>query len=494
MAAYGDDTGLGAVSGSNRPQYHLDLVRSKWQTLVTPFITGWASGGVFAEGTNYESTRPMAMVADSFLTSFADNRYASLPFFRAAYQWQLQQVAPDLVHYIYLGEQARDSEGGIIYYERSNHLMLASFPGVATPAEKAMSYSIVQHWPVRQPDASLGLAALDLVYWDLGVTPSADLSSLPKGFVDRPSGVVVYRNDWSDPNSTLLFFESGKILESHQLFNANGLMIWKGGYWVLGHGQMWDHEYDLGQSSTLYTSGGQQTWQEATDSGGVLLASDVQSSYVYVAGQAKEAYGRATSRPLADFVRKVVYLPSLEAFVIADRVVKNAAADTLTWKWWARGAGDAAPTANGASFVLQNRDGSANLYGQTLSNDTSVSRSTGTGGHYIETVRADGLAQAVAITALRLGTTPGAAATQSASLINVRIGGWHIALGKSEAAQSTVTFDSDAAQFVVTDLERNVTYQATGGGSTAEATSSADGVVTFNLPASASRTVTVTRR
>jgi hypothetical protein len=494
IAAYGDDTKSGTASGANRPEYHINLVRAKWHTLVEPFITGWAKGGVFAEGTNYESTRPMAMFADAFYSSMNDATYQSRPFFKQLYQWQLQQVTPDGQHYVYLGEQARDSEGSIIYYERTHHLMLAAFPNIATATEKAISYHMASQWTINQ-NSLLGLTALDMIYWDLAVTPSADRSSLPRAFIDPSTGLVVYRTSQTDPDATLVMFESGLLLESHQLFNANGLMMWKGDFWTLGHGQMCDHEYDLSQSSTIFTNAGQQTWQEATNEGGHLLAADAQSGYLYAAGQAKEAYGRQDSRPLTDFVRKIAYIVDLDAVVVMDRVAKSAAATELTWRWWACQQ-TGTPTATGADFSFTNLNGDVRLYGQNVLGGTAAQRATDTHAYVIETTSNTGSTGAqFAVTAMRHGSAPGASATETADRISTLLGGnFLVSFGKAETAAATVTLNTNASRFLVADLTPNAGYRASDGTNTADVQTSTSGVAFFNLNGSGTRQVTLTRQ
>lgn len=492
LAAHGDDTGVGTVSGANRPQYHAHLTRTKWSSLVVPFFRGWARGGVVAEGTNYEPTRTAALFADAFRTSVSDSAYVSDPFFRAIYQWQLQQVAPNGQHFVYLGEQARDSEGSIIYYERTHHLMLTAFPDVATPTETAISYRMASQWPINR-NSTLGLTALDMIYWDTSVIPAADTAALPKWFIDPTTGVVVYRTSHTDPSATLIFFESGPILESHQLFNANGLMVWKGGYWVLGHGQMWDREYDLSQSSTLFTSAGRQTWQEATGGGGRLLAADATESYLYVAGQARDAYGAEANRPLSDFVRKVVYIVDLDALVVVDRVGKSASSSTLTWRWWARPAAGS-PNAVGATFLFSNRDGSATLFGENVVGGTATAGATGTGAYFVETTSASSTTTELAVTAMRLGTTPNATVDESNDRVSVRLSNWLVSVATTDVRAESLAVSSDASRFLVADLVPNADYLASDGPSSAQITASAAGVVVFDLSGSGARQVTITRR
>jgi len=492
LAASGDDTGVGQISGADRPEYHVALARQKWSKLVVPFITGWARGGVFAEGTNYESTRNMALFADAFRTALGDSTYVSHQFFAALYDWQLQQVVPDGTHYVYLGEQARDSEGSIIYYERTHHLMLTSFPDVATPTETAISYYMAQQWPINQ-NSTLGLTALDMIFWNMSVVPATDRAALSKWFIEPVTGVVVYRTSNTDRDATLVFFESGPILESHQLFNANGLMVWKGGYWVLGHGQMWDREYDLGQSSTVYSNAGQQTWQEATGGGGQLLAADATDEYLYVAGQGRDAYGRAGSRPFTDFVRKVAYVADLDALVVFDRITKSSAASTLTWKWWARPA-NGSPAASGQNFSFSNMDGSAELFGQNLIGRSAAARATGSGAYFVESSSASGEPQEFAVTAMRLGTTPNAIATEIADRLFVTIAGRLISVAKNEDRSTSVTFNSNAGRFLIADLLPDASYRAADGTSSVTVRASSAGIAWFDLGGSGTRQISVTRQ
>lgn len=496
LAAYGDDTKTGAVSGTNRAEYHVDLARRKWSTYVVPFITGWARGGVFAEGTNYESTRTMAMFADAFWTSLNDTTYVADPFFQKLYVWQLHQNAPNGTNYVYLGEQARDSEGGIIYYERSHHLMLSAFPNVATATEKAISYKMVQKWPINQ-NSLLGLTAVDMIYWDQTVTPATTYAPLQKWFIDPTTGVVVYRTSQTDENATLVFFESGPLLESHQLFNANGLMVWKGGFWVLGHGQMSDREYDLSQSSTVYTSDGKQTWQEATGGGGKLLSWDANDAYLYTAGQAKEAYTNPNNRPvkpITDFVRKVAYLVDIDALVVADRVSKQNPASTLSWKWWGRPPAGTELQASGNTFSMTNMGGDHTIYGQNVIGGTPTANNTGTpvrAGYFVQTTSAGGAATEFAVTAMRIGSAVGASGADDGTRLNTRIGAWMVSFSKNEVASASVTLNTDASKFLVSDLTPNASYAVSGGPTV---TATAAGVIKFDLAGSGSRQVTITRQ
>jgi hypothetical protein len=138
-------------------------------------------------------------------------------------------------------------------------------------------------------------------------------------------------------------------------------------------------------------------------------------------------------------------------------------------------------------------DGSFTLYGENLLGGTAVPRATGSGGHYVETVLGPGATQEFAITAMRIGSAPGASATQSGTRLDVRIGSWLVSFGSNESPASSITIDSDASRFVLSDLSPDASYAIRDAQNSVAARSSAAGVLTFRLPASGRRNITVQR-
>jgi hypothetical protein len=366
LAAAGDDTGIGTVSGSDRPTYHQTLALSKWNSAAVPYFSTTGAGGGWSEGTGYGvgDTWYAGRFADAFLTAGEplDN-----PWFTSAVKWLLHITMPGGMFKIPFGDQARVSTAPLFTYDRIAMLdVLASAKVDATLASQVQAWlSLVDQVPTREVGVPSVLTD-ELLHYDPAQSAASDLSGLPKGYLDQGDGAFIYRQSWTDPNGTVLVFRSGPMGESHSGLDANSLRIWKGSFWVSADANIYSAS-GIQQATQGYNSltvGG--TGQTHHD-GAYLVATQTSDTLVVVRGQASTGYlpvgthaGDKTSVP--DYLRTVAYLPQQDVFVIVDRATVVDASKAKVWRWQMKDI----PQVSGNTFRLQNPAGDARCFGSVL--------------------------------------------------------------------------------------------------------------------------------
>ncbi|TSC71929.1 MAG: fibronectin, type III domain-containing protein, partial [Parcubacteria group bacterium Gr01-1014_38] len=188
LAADGFDTGSHPISGTNRPQYHRNLALSKWRTLVRPFTDGWGKGGVWAEGTNYDSTYNMALILDAHKTATGQDliNEPGFNFLKDSLKWRMYSTAPNNgVAYNY-GDQSRYPGAPLWSLDR-----LRALPVFADITDQTLRQQ-TKYWLEQVAPATLDQyhKAWEFLYYDedLPVTP---LSSLPLSYYAEGPGLLV---------------------------------------------------------------------------------------------------------------------------------------------------------------------------------------------------------------------------------------------------------------------------------------------------------------
>lgn len=366
LAADGDDTGQGTVSGGNRPAYHRQLALTKWNSLAVPFFAGPGNGGAWAEGTNYESTWRVSSFADGFLTS---GIRLAIPFFEQSVLWRFHSTMPGGVYKAPLGDQPRVSTAPTFTYDRMS--MFYALPLVNASSTLA---SQAQYWLnlIGQPSTSeFSVAATladELLRYQPNQAAAPDLSGLPKHYLAPGPGFFIYRTSWTAPTATVMVFESGPVGD-HGARDANGLMIWKGDFWVTATANIYSHSGIEGATVNYnnMTVGGAGQVLYYGNGGTIPVAPQVSDELVVVRGQAKLGYGYPAGVSIgrsvvSDYLRTVAYVPSLDAFVIVDRATAvNPAADRV-WRWHTKGS----PDITGNEFRLRSPSGAYSCFGSVL--------------------------------------------------------------------------------------------------------------------------------
>jgi hypothetical protein len=447
LAASEDDLGVGPISGSDRPTFHRELVLSRWNNQAVPFFQGEGAGGAWADGTNYESTWRLGSFADAFLTAGLP---VASPFLEASLRWRIASTMPGGKFKVPFGAQPRSSDGQLFTYDRMHALYALSSGNPAS-----MLASQVYAWlgligaeATTEFNATATLAD-ELLRFDPAQIPAPDFSGLPLHFFARGPGYFTYRQGWTDPNATVFAFESGPTSDGGAR-NANGLMIWKGNFWISATANLYSYSgIEMGtQNYNNLTIGGVGQQLYGGNGGTITMAPQVSDELVAIRGQAKNGYGYqnqwVNTRFVSDYLRTVAYLPQEDAFVIVDRATINNPALTKVWRWHMKDA----PQVSGNTFRLQNPSASARCYGTVLSpgdvvlgTDSYVlGNGPGVTSHAV-TVAMAGRATDVVVTVLQCTSAasppPPPTATVSASEVAVTLGGRRVvvALSGTEAVR-----------------------------------------------------------
>jgi hypothetical protein len=265
-----------------------------------------------------------------------------------------------------LGDQARVSNAPMYIYNREAMLVVraAANAGSVLDAQAQYWLALIGQAPYALDDGNLGN---ELLYYDPSAPSAADLSGLPKGYLSPGAGDFIYRQSWTDPNATVMVFESGPLSESHMSLDANGLMIWKGSFWISASANIYSHSgiVQATQNYNNLTVGG--IGQTHFNGGQIVAIPQVSDQLVVVRGQAEAAYiiepvHHPTVGSLSDYLRTVAYLPQQDVFVIVDRATAADAPNTKVWRWHSLNPA----TILGNTFTLANPAGDQRCVGTVL--------------------------------------------------------------------------------------------------------------------------------
>ncbi|MES2125033.1 MAG: hypothetical protein V4503_10150, partial [Gemmatimonadota bacterium] len=365
LAAAGDDIGTGALSGADRPAFHRQLALTKWNNQAAPFFATAGAGGAWAEGTNYESTWRVGSFADAFLTYGTP---VSSPFLEASLRWRIHSTMPGGRYKVPFGDQPRESSASTFSYDRLAALY-AIPPANAGGTLVGQAYTwlnLIDQVPYSEFNETATLAD-ELLRFD-PAQPAIPLTSLPKDYLASGAGFFLYRQSWTDPASTVMAFESGPTGD-HGARDANGLMIWKGSFWISATSNIYSRSGIEG-ATTNYNNLTVGTFGQVLyggNGGSIPVAPQVSDALVAVRGQAKNGYGYPNGvsygrTVVSDYLRTVAYLPQEDVFVVVDRVTIVNPLLPKVWRWHMRDV----PQVSGNTFRLQSQSGDFRCFGSVL--------------------------------------------------------------------------------------------------------------------------------
>ncbi len=367
LAAIEDDTGRGAISGTDRPSFHRALALEKWANVVGPMLQQEAAGGAWQEGTNYESTWRAASFVDAFNTA---GEPLSSPFFAQSLRWRLHSTMPGAEFKVPFGDQPRVSTAPIFTYDRMAALYALDADPTVDPGLRTAIYAwLDQIGNVATSEFNTTATLADeLLRYDPTQATGGMAADQSLGYLAPGAGYFIYRTSWNTPNATVMAFQSGPAMD-HGGMAQNSLMIWKGKFWISADANVYSHsgtvwQTDRHNSMTVAGQGQPKYWGNTAEIVGEPVMSD---RLVVVRGQARNAYGyppgRAGGRNVVDnYLRTVAFLPQQDVFVIVDQVTVVDPSDTKTWRWHMK----AAPQIAGRNFTLEGEARDYRCFGSVL--------------------------------------------------------------------------------------------------------------------------------
>ena len=367
LAAAGDDIGVGTLSGPDRPTFHRQLALAKWNGQAVPYFATAGEGGAWAEGTNYESSWRVGSFADAFLTAAAP---VSTPFLEASLRWRLHSTMPGFRYKVPLGDQPRVSDASLFSYDRLHALynLAPSNAGGTLLSQLAAWLNLIGQVPNSEFNETASLAD-ELLRFDPAQPPAGDLSGLPKDYFAPGAGFFIYRTSWTDAKATVMAFESGPTSD-HGARDANGLMIWKGNFWISASANIYSHSGIEGATTNYnnLTVGSFGQVLYGGNGGTIAAAPQVSDALVAIRGQAKNGYGYPNGVSygrtiVSDYLRTVAYLPQLDVFVVVDRATVFNPSLAKVWRWHTKDV----PQVSGNTFRLQSPSADFRCFGSVLS-------------------------------------------------------------------------------------------------------------------------------
>ena len=441
LAAGGDDTGTGTLSGSNRPLFHQTLALDKWANVAMPFFAGPGKGGAWSDGTNYESTWPVGRFVDAFATN---GIALDTSFLAASLRWRIAGTMPGDVYKVVFGDQPRVATAPLYSYDRMAALYALAVVPSMKPAIQTWLDAIGQV-PTFEFNYT-SMVADELLRYD-PAQPTAPIT-LARDFWAPGPGFFIYRQSWTDPMSTVFTWQAGPQSE-HGTRSANGLMIWKGAFWISASANLYAYggiSYNTTFYNNMTVGPADGAYDERRGPGQFFAPSNsatmdvpaVSDTLVVLRGQAKNAYGYVTSywntRFVDDDQRTVAYLPVEDAFVVVGRVTITDASKSKIFRWHS----ERVPTIAGNTFTLTSPSGDARCAGTVLSPGDvtlglqvfALSRTPGQVTSNAVTVTTPARATDLVVTVLQCaaGTPLTPTATIGATDIAVVLGSRHITL------------------------------------------------------------------
>src|SRR3569833_541422 len=389
IAAYGDDTKTGSVSGSNRPLYHVILALQKYNNDVLPWASTWGNGGLYAESTNYDimSVFRLAIILDGHMTATGQDLInASTPgsnFLHDSLVYDLYSTVPTMDQYYPLGDQSRQSMPALVDYNR-----LRAVVAMADTSDTTTS-AYAKYWldNIAPNIASWSFpVAWEFLFYNPAQTSKNYEQQLGTAhFVPGP-GILFRRSDWTT-SATYFGIWAGPDSEGHQSGDVNGFMIYKDG-WLASNANIYSQSgilqdtYDF-NAITFGPDHLEQQWQPPDSTwpleAGQTVADDNTTEFSYFAGQGAQAYttdrshdgfvDKSTQQVCKDYMRKFVYIAP-NTFLVCDRV--TLADPSLSKNWHLHSPNPI--TVNGRSYKFDN--GAYRLFGQSLLPSTGTTLGT----------------------------------------------------------------------------------------------------------------------
>jgi hypothetical protein len=370
---------LAVYNDEPRAASHLKLALTRYKNLAVPFFRGFGSGGVFAEGTSYDSADHVGEILTAHLTATGTNLAAKEKFPSESLFWRIHSTCPGGAFENLHGDQTRVNTAPI--WDRDRIRALAMLPISTDPEAKASAKWWLDH-AIKTKQATINrYMAQEFIFYDPNISAQDYTQSLATAFQAPGTGLCCQRTSWRED---ALYFTvwSGPIPPnpggSHEDKDANGFTIWKNG-WLVGQPKVWGTNYSLARANGPEPTGSTNNCnnitlaghpQLQTVSGGKLIQWLETPDYTIFVGQAAGVYADLkTKRSLCkDYLRRLVFLnPNI--FVIHDRI-KLPTPSTIEWRLQSKNQ----PAINGRSFSWDN--GKAKLFGQTMAPNSVTTQAT----------------------------------------------------------------------------------------------------------------------
>jgi len=506
LACYGDDP---------RAAIHAQLGLIKYRTVAQPYLNSYGLGGIFSEGTNYDSTMYLGEILDGYDTATGQDliNEPGSTFLHDSLYWRIYGSTPDKAFSYPMGAQSRVPSSPLFDYDRWRANVVYSNTTDTTLA------SYTKDWldTITPNISSLdGVLADEFLYYDETHASLDYTATLPTNYYAPGMGFLTNRSDWSN-TATYWGIWAGPNFEAHEDQDVNGFEIWKGG-WLAGNDSVWSSDGTLGQTiyhNNLTFGGLQQTWQgpdaSYPDQGGRCQRHEVGKDYTYFAGQGAQSYVQNHNDPIPpvkDYVRKYAWI-SPDLFFIFDRATVTD--PTMAKEWHLHSLNPIAISGRGYRFD----NGSYEMIGQSLLPTTGVTLSTqpviykdvAPSSYRLDVVTANDTATDYMLNVLQvapLGSHGAAAQTVIASTGNMEgaaCNNWVVMFGKVDRIINAVTYTVPAGttyQNLVLDQVPNLHYTVsnknsqTGVTTITAGTASASGSLRFAAPGGAVVTVSTT--
>ncbi len=501
LAVLGDgtDTGVGNVSGSNRPLYHTNLGMSKYRNLVRPFTDGWGKGGVFAESTNYDSVFRLGIILDAYNTALGVDlaNEIGFDFIHDSVQWRIHSTLPSMnIHYL-LGDQPVSSYGYMNVYDRDR----MTIPAAITNDVTARAYG--KSWLDRiQPSTNSDYTDVtwEFLYYNEDVQSIDYTKVLPTSYFAPGPGILVKRSSWA-PDATYWGIWAGPLQQAHQNCAVGGFHIFKEG-WLLGSASTYSWSgvvSDTQYHNTMTFGGNAQIWQYASLDTGRTIHREVAGDYSYFSGNATSAYNWS-STVSTDYVRKFAVL-SDSIFLVYDRATLTNPASTREWYLHSQ-----KPIAiSGRDYNFDN--GKHRLWGRSLlpangvtinSDPINLGVNNTLSSYRLKVVGGGGQATDYMLNVLQVAPIaqtsvppPSAISTTAGNMDGSVVGNWVVMFGKSDLITTPITYQvvsANQTEHLVLDQIPLVLYKVTvtdantGTTSYINVTATDDGSLRFSVP------------
>ena len=339
--------GLALLGESAKAQGYVDLAKSKWNSIVVPYLAQYGAGGYLLEGTNYGPdilefifsylTAHRTATGEDFLNVPPGNFWA-----REALLAKLYLATPDYTHKAPWGDQSSNSHAPMAQADRASALIAMNYLD-STTAGMMRSYLdriVLSRSAWRFADWQ------ELLWYRPDVAPIDYTQTLPTGYQAVGAGWMAAMSGWG-AHDTQLQMMCGPLIESHQDFAANAFMIYRDG-WLTVPARYASASglYPSTQFHNDVTVDGNGQEEEQTTAH-ILMFQDA-ADQAYMAAEAGQTYDTVDTTPrrdpLDEFRREVLWIKP-DIFIVLDRLTGKQPSEEM---WHLQVANQ--PTVAGATF------------------------------------------------------------------------------------------------------------------------------------------------
>jgi hypothetical protein len=330
LAAWEADGGVGLVSGSHRPSWHLRYILDVQGPAITRFLTGPAAGGAFNEGTNYDSGQRVGALADGLVTAGMSLPAGIVDWLHQSMTWWEHITLPGGGRCYHWGNQAGSSQDAMTMWRRSK----AHYGAVRGHPEALRWLGLIGKAPASGSTSggTPPLCAEEAVFVPTGLPPATP--SVETTYYAAGSGVQVWRSSWTK-DALWWATHLGANTEGHCFRAVGHLLIAVGGTYLLRSANMGSHS-GINHSSRNHNvlmagSRGQEiqqpnaTWPKHA---GTVTRRSVTPEQVDLTTDLAQAYvlgaRKATDSTFEHYTRRIVFLPRRSAWVVVDRWQRKA--------------------------------------------------------------------------------------------------------------------------------------------------------------------------